>query len=114
MTSMNTPTKGEIWLLTSNEPKKGSRSSIDTVVVVSAPVFPLRIGVPIIGWKPAFEGFPWLYRLKPSKQNGLHQVSGADSLQVRSLPTTRFQKRLGSVTTADLQAIVDGILLCIS
>lgn len=115
MTSTTTPTRGEIWLV-DFEPKKGAEiGKTRTALVVSIPSvgrLPLRIVVPITGWKPAFKDVPWFHQLKPSSRNGLSKVSGADSFQVKSVSLNRFRKKLGSVTPADMTAVVDGISLC--
>lgn len=116
MTSSTTPTRGEIWLV-DFEPKKGSEiGKVRTALVVSIAAvgkLPLRIVVPITAWNPRFEKYPWFHKLQPTPQNGLSKISGADSFQVKSVSVARFKKRLGSVTANDVEAVVDGISLCV-
>lgn len=108
MTSTNTPTRGDIWNVEFDR--------VRTVIVVSSSALgemSLRIVVPILGWRKSFERFPWIHRLEPSPLNGLKHVSGADSSQVKSVFAKRLEERVGAVTPKDLQAVADGIALCI-
>jgi mRNA interferase MazF len=85
-------------------------------VVVSVPEvgrLPLRIVVPLTDWKLAFVGLPWFAQITATAQNGLTKDSGADSFQVKSVATSRFVTRLGTLTNAELSRIVAAIALCV-
>jgi mRNA interferase MazF len=85
-------------------------------VVVSVPEvgrLPLRIVVPLTDWKPAFAGLPWFAPITATPQNGLAKDPGADSFQVKSIATSRFVTRLGTLTDQELNRIVAAIALCV-
>jgi mRNA interferase MazF len=70
---------------------------------------PLRIVVPITGWKEHFTKAPWLVRLEPDSANKLDKVSAADAFQVRSVSEARFVDKLGNVSVADMRRVEDAI-----
>ena len=43
---------------------------------------PLRIVVPVTGWKHQYAAVPWLVQIKPARTNGLRKASAADCFQV--------------------------------
>ncbi len=45
--------------------------------------------------------------------NGLTKESGADAFQVKSVSQTRFLERLGELTSFELDAIANAIVICI-
>jgi len=85
------------------------------VVVSSAAVglLPLRIVVPITEWDPKYAGHPWLVEIKSTQQNGLSKDSAADAFQVKSVSTSRFKRRLGTLTAQQLDDISAAVALCI-
>ena len=75
----------------------------------------LRIIVPITTWKERFttEGRFWMIQLEPTSLNGLTNVSGADTSQIKSVSTNRFESYMGVLTADELEEIVAAIVLCI-
>jgi len=57
---------------------------------------PLKIIVPITGWKPPYANYPWMVYLEPDQQNGLSKKSGADTFQVRSVDQARLTRLWGN------------------
>lgn len=110
------PQRGEIWWVeidpTTGEEIKKTRPA----VVITAPCMgrnQLKVVVPIIGWKPNYTNYLWMFKLVPSKTNGLIKESGADTSQVKSVSVNRFGKQLGSVTADELDEILAAVALVI-
>jgi mRNA interferase MazF len=77
-------------------------------------VLPMKLGVPITAWQPAFANHLWHLQVEPDSRNGLSKSSALDVLQVRALAVERFVKRIGAVdpdimreVTAALAAVVE-------
>jgi mRNA interferase MazF len=110
------PQRGEIWKIRF-DPTKGSEiGKTRPAVVVSIPAvgrLPLRIVVPISGWKPQWASSPWLVYLAPSKRNGLTKESAADAFQVKSVSLERFVERTGSADADTLEEVAAAVALCV-
>lgn len=74
---------------------------------------PLAIIVPLTEWKPHYAGFPWFVNVPAMPMNGLTKESGADVFQVKSVSENRFQRQLGVLTDAQLDAIAAAIALVV-
>ncbi|GAB1420545.1 type II toxin-antitoxin system PemK/MazF family toxin [Anaerolineales bacterium] len=110
------PQRGEIWRVnfdpTIGEEIKKTRPA----VIITAPGMgrtQLKIVVPIIGWKPHYTKFLWMFKLQPTRTNGLAKESGADASQIKSVSVDRFDKKLGSVTADELEEILAAVALVI-
>ena len=62
---------------------------------------PIKLIAPITAWKAGFERNLWLVSVEPDQSNGLKKRSGVDTLQLRGLDLSRFEKRIGHLS-ADL------------
>lgn len=104
--------RGEVWLV-SLDPTVGAeiRKSRPTVVISSDAVgaLPIRLVAPLTEWKDSFTGKVWLVPIEPDETNGLMKKSAADTLQLRGVDTSRFQKRLGSVDQEVMGSIIAAI-----
>jgi len=110
------PVRGELWDVRFDPSEGDEIKKIRPAIVVShasAGRMQLLIVVPVIGWQPNFSRYFWMVRLAPLEQNGLSKESVADCFQVKSISTTRFQRRLGVVTSDELAEITAAIALCI-
>jgi mRNA interferase MazF len=74
---------------------------------------PLRIVVPLTDWQPTFAALPWFVPISASASTGLTKDSGADAFQVKSVSETRFARRVGSVSSAQLDEIAAAVALCV-
>jgi mRNA interferase MazF len=74
---------------------------------------PLRLVVPITDWKPQYANYPWFVELPASAATGLSKDSGADAFQTKSVSMSRFSRRLGSVTAAQLDDVASAVALCV-
>jgi len=70
---------------------------------------PLKIIVPLTDWKTRYEIAPWMICLKPDSLNGLSKESAVDCFQVRSISDERFIKKIGKISTGNLEKIKDGL-----
>jgi mRNA interferase MazF len=110
------PKRGEIWLV-DFEPSQGSETdkTRPALVVNEDGLSPLalRIVVPLTDWKEWYTEPPWIVEFGPTPENGLNKRSGADCFQVRSVSTTRFEKKNGVAAPALIEEVAAGILLCV-
>lgn len=104
--------RGAIWQV-NLDPTVGSEiQKTRPVVIVSVNELrglPVRIVVPITGWKDKYNRAKWIVRMEPDARNGLTKTSGADALQVRCVSEERFVRRMGDVP-ADIMDRVDDAL----
>lgn len=85
-------------------------------VVISSSSFDehdIRIVVPLSSWRNEFTGSLNKVVIQPDEQNGLDAVSAADFLQVRSISTQRFLRRIGELDAVLVDEIVAGIVIAI-
>ena len=83
------------------------KSGVLSVDAIGA--LPLRVVVPITGWKEHFSKAPWLVRLEPDSANKLDKASAADAFQVRSVSEARFVDKMGSLSAADMRRVEDAV-----
>jgi mRNA interferase MazF len=54
-----------------------------------------------------------MVRIDATPDNGLNQDSAGNLLQIRSLSTERFIRKLGQVTDEILQELLSGLVICV-
>ncbi|MBS3821661.1 MAG: type II toxin-antitoxin system PemK/MazF family toxin [Phycisphaerae bacterium] len=110
------PQRGEVWLIRF-DPATGAEITKTRPAVVVNPAsvgrLPLRIVVPVTAWDRKYETVPWLVFLAVNSGNGLDKDSAADCFQVKSVSTSRFVKRLGSVGVNEIEEISAAIAICV-
>jgi len=104
--------RGEIWRINLDpsigaEIRKTRPALILSVDAIGA--LPLRVVVPITGWKDKFAQATWLVRIEPDSNNNLDKPSAADAFQVRSVSEIRFVDRFGKVSATDLVRVEDAV-----
>lgn len=77
-------------------------------------ILPLKVVVPITDWKERYAVAPWMSKLDPDAENGLGKPSAADAFQVRSLSQERFVRRLGKLSSENLQTISQALAVVLS
>jgi mRNA interferase MazF len=116
MATVPTPSRGEIWLV-NFDPAIGAeiqkRRPALVVSVDSVGRLPLRMVVPLTDWRAHYLAFPWMVQIPAGASNGLSKNSAADAFQTKSLSVTRFGRRLGTLATAQLDAVAAAIKLCV-
>jgi mRNA interferase MazF len=114
------PRRGEIWYV-DLEPTIGSEmKKTRPVVVVNSDAFrkhiPLRLVVPLTGWKPIFENKQYFVQILHSAQNGLKKDSAAAVLQLRGVALERFETttgRIGALSQDSMEEIAAAIVAVI-
>jgi len=105
--------RGEIWLV-NLDPTIGSeiRKTRPAVIVSSdlVGILPLKIIVPLTGWKERYAEAPWMVRVDPDDENGLSKPSAADGLQVRSVAHQRLVRRVGALSPVNVAQVVQAVM----
>ena len=100
--------QGEIWEINLS-PTVGAEIRKKRPVVIfnenAIGILPLRVVVPLTGWKEHFQGAIWLVKIEPDKKNNLKKISALDVFQIRSVSTARFLNKIGSVTSEILDEV---------
>ena len=86
---MTNPNRGEIWLV-DLDPTRGQEI-----------------------WQDKFDRRPFMVKLPATKTNRLTRDSAANVLQIRSLSTQRFAKRLGQIEPEAMTEILAGLIICV-
>ncbi len=110
------PTRGEVWLLRLPRAVGAELQRDRPVVVVSSPALddaPVRIVVPLTTWRAEYRGQFNKQPIAVNERNGLHAESAADFLQVRSVSTERFIRRIGRLEADQVEEIVAGVVIAI-
>jgi mRNA interferase MazF len=104
--------RGEVWLV-NLDPVVGSELRKTRPAVIVSPdsigVLPVKVIVPLTGWRAEFAKAAWLVPIEKDSQNGITKKSAADAVQVRSISEQRLVKKLGTLSTDDLQRITDAL-----
>jgi mRNA interferase MazF len=112
---MTSAKRGEVWLVELNPTRGQELQKTRPVIVISSDLFDaiaLKIAIPITSWQEKFIERPFMVRIDASSDNGLDRNSAGNILQVRSLSTDRFVKKLGKVSEEILQEILAGLIVC--
>ncbi len=116
MSTAPIPSRGEVWLVDFTPAIGAEIQKLRPALVVSLDSIgklPLRMAAPITDWKPAYAGYPWMVELPADASNGLFKRSAVDAFQTKSLSFLRFKRRLGQVTTQQIDAVAETIAGCV-
>lgn len=116
MVTAPVPKRGEIWLVDFDPAVGAEIRKVRPAVLISMDTvgrLPLRMVVPITDWKGLYASFPWFVELPATPTNGLSKDSGADAFQTKSVSEQRLIRRLGEITSAQLDEIASAIALCV-
>lgn len=106
--------RGEVWLVNLDPTIGAEIQKTRPCVVVNEDQMnslPLRIIVPISEWKERYAQAQWHVHLVPTKSNGLKKESTADTFQVRSISETRFNNKIGELSSVEMELIEQAILV---
>jgi mRNA interferase MazF len=116
MTSSDSPQRGEVWLV-NFDPTLGTEiRKIRPAVVISSNnigILPIKLVAPITDWKDWYAGNLWHIKLNPNSDNGLSKDSSVDTLQLRGVDLQRFIRKLGSLTSEEMNSITIAIVTVI-
>lgn len=108
--------RGEVWLV-NLDPVVGSelRKTRPAVIVSrdSIGVLPVKVIVPLTGWRDDFTQAAWLVPIEKDPSNGITKKSAADAIQVRSVSDERLVKRLGALPSEVMQRIGSALELAL-
>jgi len=104
--------QGEIWLINLDPTIGAEIKKTRPAIIVndnSLGKLPLKIIVPLTDWKPRYEIAPWMIMILPDSNNNLSKVSAVDCFQIRSLSDERFMKKIGKITSSNLEDIKEAL-----
>ena len=112
---MNTkiPKRGDIWLINFDPTIGAEIKKTRPAVVLSSDALgklPLKIIVPITDWKDYYEENIWHIKIESEKETGLRKLSAVDTLQIRSVDTKRFIKKLGICSNVLISEITSALI----
>jgi mRNA interferase MazF len=110
------PKRGDIWLVDFDPTKGDELKKQRPAVVISSDhlgTLAIRLVVPLTTWNPNFKNKIWHIQVLPTQENGLSKLSSADTLQVRSVSTTRFIRQLGTIEKDKLAQIAAGLAVVV-
>jgi mRNA interferase MazF len=115
-TKSDHPSRGEIWLI-NFEPTIGAeiKKTLPALIlsINALGILPLKIVVPITGWRKEFLDNAWHIFLGADKQNGLQKDSALDLLQIKSIDERRLIKRLGLVDDETIAEALKALLIVV-
>jgi mRNA interferase MazF len=110
------PKRGEVWRINFDPTLGAEIMKIRPAVVISSNALgklPLKIVVPITGWKSGFADDIWHIRLTPTPENGLTKESAVDLFHVRGVDILRFIDRVGKLTAVEIEEIVQALAIVV-
>jgi len=113
---MINPKRSELWLVDLNPTIGQEMQKTRPVVVISSDFLlsiPMRIIIPITSWQEKFENRPFMVKISATPENNLTADSAGNTLQVRSISTQRFVKRIGKVSDDILKELLAGLIICV-
>jgi mRNA interferase MazF len=113
---MLNPQRSEVWLVDLNPTRGQEMQKVRPVVVMSSGLFKsvaLRIVIPITSWQDKFTVRPFMVEIPRTTQNGFDRTSAGNVLQVRSLSTERFIRRIGVIESGVMKELLAGLAICL-
>ena len=104
--------QGEIWLVTLDPVVGAEMKKTRPALIINDDALgklPLKVIVPITGWKEQYGVALWMVKIEPTQENGLDKTSSLDCFQVRSVSQERLVERLGKITVNEINKVQDGI-----
>ncbi len=104
--------QSEIWLINLDPAIGAEIKKTRPAIVVNDNALgklPLKIIVPLTDWKDKYEIAPWMVYIKPDTINNLSKDSAADCFQIRSIAVERFIRKIGRISSRNLEGIKDAL-----
>ena len=100
--------QGEIWEINLS-PTVGAEIKKKRPAVIinddAIGILPLKVIVPITAWKDRYHGAIWMVRIEPDSENKLKKSSAIDTFQIRSISTKRLLRKVGKVSSKELDKV---------
>jgi len=106
--------RGEIWQVNLDPTVGSEMRKMRPAVIVSRDsigILPLKIIVPITGWRDEYAKAEWLVPLERNPKIGLVKKSAADCFQVRSVSDGRLVKKIGELSEDEMRQIETALAL---
>ena len=104
--------QGEVWLVNLN-PTIGSEINKTRPALIindnKLGRLPLKVIVPITGWKEQYSVAPWMIKIEPDQKNGLKKTSSIDCFQIRSVSQERLLEKIGEIQPDKITNVQEGI-----
>jgi mRNA interferase MazF len=104
--------QGNIWLINLDPTIGAEIKKTRPAIIVNDNLMgklPLKIIVPLTDWKEKYKIAPWMIKIEANSKNGLTKDSSADCFQIRSISERRFVKKIGKISSHELEMIQLGI-----
>jgi len=105
--------QGEIWLVNLDPSIGAEMNKTRPALIISdnkLGKLPLKVIVPITGWKEHYNIAPWMIKIEPNQKNGLNKISSIDCFQIRSLSQIRLMEKMGEISSDEINKVQEGIL----
>jgi mRNA interferase MazF len=105
--------RGDIWLV-DLDPSIGAEMNKTRPALIMSDnrlgKLPLKVIIPITGWKEHYSIAPWMVKIEPNTINGLNKISSLDCFQIRSVSQNRLIEKIGVITSDEINKVQDGII----
>jgi mRNA interferase MazF len=105
--------RGEIWLVDLDPTIGAEMNKTRPALIINDDrlgKLPLKIIIPITGWKEHYNIAPWMIKIEPNTDNGLIKISAIDCFQIRSISKNRLMEKVGKITPDKIDKVQEGIL----
>jgi mRNA interferase MazF len=105
--------QGEIWLVNLAPTLGAEMNKTRPALIINDNELgrlPLKVIVPITGWKEHYSIAPWMIKIEPNPKNGLSKTSSIDCFQIRSVSQQRLVEKIGEITSDEISKVHEGIL----
>ena len=105
--------QGEIWLVNLDPTVGAEINKTRPALIINdnrLGKLPLKVIVPITGWKEHYSVAPWMIKIEPHEDNGLSKISSIDCFQIRSVSQQRLVEKIGEITSDETAKVQEGIL----
>jgi mRNA interferase MazF len=105
--------QGEIWLVDLAPTVGAEMNKTRPALIINdnrIGKLPLKIIIPITGWKEHYNIAPWMIKIEPNKENGLVKISSLDCFQIRSVSQERLIEKIGDITPDEINKVQEGIV----
>jgi mRNA interferase MazF len=105
--------QGEIWLVDLDPTVGAEMNKTRPALIINdnrVGKLPLKIIIPITGWKEHYSIAPWMIKIEHGAENGLAKISSLDCFQIRSVSQERLIEKIGKVTPDEINKVQEGIV----
>jgi mRNA interferase MazF len=105
--------QGDIWLVNLDPTLGAEMNKTRPALIINdneLGKLPLKVIVPITGWKEHYSIAPWMIKIEPNQKNGLSKKSSIDCFQIRSVSQQRLVEKIGEITSDEISKVHEGII----